>query len=209
MDINTWFQRVLDEFIILLKAPLEVPDMWWIVLPLIAITLMMTFYFGRYVREKLGWNTALGNSIVLFFIGMDLLREVYYYTYPGHFVNFVNNPIKTVVILAVMLEGVMLTYTAFEHAIPKQIMFFVASPLPVNVQAYVLTALVYLRMTPTWHTLVAAILLFLALFGILRLLQELEHIKMGQHDIFFRKKEGSSKKVKSKPKVSKVKEDKN
>ncbi len=188
MDINTLLLRITDEFVVLLKAPFEAPEMWWIITPLIVITLMMTFYFGKYVREKLGWNTALGNSIVLFFVGMDLLRKIYDYTNPGSFANLVLNPIKTIVILAVMLEGIMLTYTAFEHAIPKKIMFFIASPLPVNLQAYVLTALVYMGLTPTWHTLAAAILLFIVLYVIVRGLQEIEHIRLGKHDILFRKK---------------------
>ncbi len=181
MDINAWFQKVIDEFITLLKAPVIAPEMWWIITPLIVITLLMTFYFGKYVREKLGWNTALGNSIVLFFVGIDLLREIYNYTVPGHFLNFAINPLKTTVILAVMFEGILLTYTAFEHALPPKVMFFIASPLPVNLQAYVLTAIIYLRMKPTLYTLAAAVLLFIVLFFILRMLQEIENLQMGMH----------------------------
>jgi hypothetical protein len=84
-----------------------------------------------------------------------------------------------------MFEGVMLTYTAFRHAIPAKIMFFIASPVPVNVQAYVLTAVVYSRLYPTWFTLLAAILLFIILFVVLRIVQEIEHLGFGYH---FKKK---------------------
>jgi hypothetical protein len=176
-----WFERTMAEFFLLLKAPLYEPEMWWIVAPLIAIVLVMTFYFGKYIREQLGWNTALGNSIVLFFICMDLLRTIYHYSSPPTFYQFLWNPMKTVVVIAVMFEGILLSATAFEHALPKQIMFFIASPVSVNTQAYVLAAVVYLQLVPSIYTLLAAILLFLVLFGLLRTLQEVEHLQRGYH----------------------------
>lgn len=175
----TW--QIVDEFLSLVKAPALVPDMWWIVIPLAVTILAMTFYFGKYANEKLGWNTALGNSIVLFFVGMDLLRTIYHYTNPPVWVNFPDHPIKSGAILLVMIEGVFLSTVAFKHSLPSKIMFFIASPLPVNLQAYVLSAVVYTRMTPTWHTLVAALLLFVILLGLLLALKEIQHLRFGHH----------------------------
>jgi hypothetical protein len=176
-----WFERTIAEFFLLLKAPLIVPEMWWIITPLIIVTFVMALYFGKYIREQLGWNTALGNSIVLFFVCIDLLRTVYHYSDPPTIYQFAWNPLKTLVIIAVMFEGALLSVTAFEHALPKQVMFFIASPASVNTQAYVLAAIIYLRTVPTIYTMFAAILLFLVLFGLLRTLQEVEHIQRGYH----------------------------
>jgi len=183
------WQRTLTEFWLLLKAPLHAPEMWWIITPLIVITFVMAFYFGKYIREKLGWNTALGNSIVLLFVSIDLLRTIYQYTIPASWMNFLGHPVEVLIIAAVIIEGLLLSYTAFEHALPAKVMFFIASPLPVNVQAYVLTAVVYAKLLTTWYTLLAAILLFAVLFIVLRLLQEIEHLSFGHH---FKKKPRAS-----------------
>ena len=181
MAFEAFVDRITAETILLIKAPILVPEMWWIVIPLIVITLLMTFYFGRYIREQLGWNTAMANSVVLFFVGIDLLRTVFNYSDPPSWIQFTWHPIKTIVIAAIMIEGLLLSYTAFAHKIPKKVLFFVASPLPVNLQAYVLTAVIYLQIVPTWYTLYAAIVLFVILYIILRGLQEIEHWQRGYH----------------------------
>jgi len=174
-------RELLAELLFLLTAPAAVPEMLWITIPLVVTLLAMTFYFGRYVREQLGWNTALGNSIVLVFVGIDLLRTVYHYAVPGSFLQFLEHPVKTAVILFIILEAVLLAYVSFKHALPKQVAFFMASPLPVNLQAYIVAALIYAQQRPSVYTLPAAILLFFALYGLLKLMQELQHALTGYH----------------------------
>jgi len=180
-DYKLFAYTVWQEFLLLLKAPVLVPEMWWIITPLIIITIGMAFYFGKYIRERLGWNTALGNSFVLFFVGIDLLRKIFHYTVPGAFWNYFHNPLLAGIILIIMFEGLLLSYSAFQHALPEKIMFFLTSPLPVNVQAYVLISAVYLRFNPSIYTLCAAILMFVMLYVAIRILQEIEHIRLGYH----------------------------
>lgn len=168
---SIFWQRVWQEFGLLLKAPHYEPEMWWIIIPLFVTFLVMTFYFGVYTREELGWNTALGNTIVLLFVSLDLLRHVYHYTIPASLHNFVNYPVSFIIIFIIILEALFLFRTAFTHAIPKKVMFFLASPLPVNLQAYVVIAIVYTRYVPSWYTLAAAVLLFVFLFAASKILQ--------------------------------------
>ena len=73
MDINSFAQAVLKETVLLIKAPATNPQMIWITVPLVITTLLMTFYFGKHIKEQLGWNTALGNSVVLFFVGLKVV----------------------------------------------------------------------------------------------------------------------------------------
>ncbi len=180
------------EFLRLLKAPLLKPEMWWIITPLIIITILMTFYFGKYIREKLGWNTALGNCITLFFVGLDLMRNIYNYTEPASWLNYLNHPAKTIIIGIVLLEAILLSYTAYKHAVREWFMFLIASPISVNTQAYLLIAIVYGKWIESWFTLSASIMLFLCLVVILKSIQEIEHWKLGYHKLetawFFRKK---------------------
>lgn len=179
------FQTVSDNiiagFITLLKAPYTVPEMIWIIVPLIITTLAMTLYFGKYRKEKLGWNTALGNSIVLLFVGIDLLRTLYHYDASPSFNQYLLHPIKTLIIAFIMIEGTVLAYVAFKHALPEKLVFFMTSPVSINLQAYVMIVIIYLRMIPTVYTLAATVLLFCALYIVLRTIQKIEYRILGYH----------------------------
>lgn len=61
----------------IVQAPATHSDMIWIIAPIVIAFLLMSFYFGRYKKEELGWNTAFGNSMVLIFATVDLLRHQY------------------------------------------------------------------------------------------------------------------------------------
>ena len=174
--MQVFWQQVLMDLRILLEAPLLVPEMWWIVIPLIAILLIMTFYFGKYICERLGWNSALSNSIVLIFVGWDLLRTMYHYSYPPSIWNFSFHPILVLIIFAIMFEGILLAKLAFTHGVRSKYMFFFASPLPVNIQAYIVTILVYLQVRPTLSILFAALILFVVLYVLVTTLKETEHM---------------------------------
>ncbi len=173
-----FWQRTIEEFWRLLQAPLTAPEILWIATPLAVTFLVMTFYFGVYRREELGWNTALGNTIVLLFVAIDLLRTMYNYTPTPSLRNFELYPITTIIILLVITEAILLFRFAFQHNIAKKVMFFIASPLPVNLQAYVIATVVYLKHRPTWHTLYAAVLLFLLFFTLSKAMQLLQFISI-------------------------------
>jgi hypothetical protein len=136
----------------------------------------MTFYFGKYHKEELGWNTAVGNSVVLLFVAIDLFRYVYHLTIPGTVINYAIYPISTVICLVVVIEAVTLLFTSFFKALPKQVAFFLSAPLPVNLQAYIAVALVYTDLQLDRYTIIAVIVLFAILYCLIKLLQILERV---------------------------------
>lgn len=148
--------------------------MIWMVIPLIIVTIVMTFYFGMYKREQLGWNTAVSNSLVLIFVSIDLLRHIFNFTMPGSVMNFAETPFKTLVAGLIFIEGIALMFINMMHFLPKRISFAISSPLPINVTAYVVMTIVYTEMVFDWITLLAAIVLFFIIYIILKLLQLLE-----------------------------------
>ena len=168
--------NLLKEFTELLSAPAINPGMGWIITPLIITLILMTFYFGRYKDEELGYNTAIGNSVVLLFVGMDLLRYMYYSQYPPSIVAYELRPIVTLIVILVMFEAITLMYSSFFHALPKKIAYFICAPLPVNLQAYVAIAIVYSNISVSWFTLLGAIMLFFVLLGVMKLLQVMQHL---------------------------------
>lgn len=154
----------------LLTAPYYYPDMIWMVIPLVTTLLVMQLYFGRYSKEEMGWNTAVGNTLVLFFISLDLLRNVYNIP-PADLINFFYYPVKTTVAMLVGVEALTLFFADFFRFLPKRLAFFISSPLPVNLTAYVAITLVYSHLTFDRYLLLAALLLFAILFVIIHVLQ--------------------------------------
>lgn len=165
--IPTTWSRLVE----LLEAPAVNPSMVWIIIPLIVTLVLMTFYFGKWTRDELGWNTAVGNSIVLLFVAIDLFRYVFNLSTPGSIINYELHPISTIICIVVAVEAVTLMLTSFFKALPKSVTFFLCAPLPVNLQAYLAISIVYTNITLDWFTLLAAIVMFIVLYFFVKLLQ--------------------------------------
>lgn len=195
---NVLLPLVLERFNELVSAPLNHPDMIWIVAPMVLIVLSMNFYFGRHHNEELGWNTAFGNSLVLVFVSVDLVRFMYHMAEPVGWRNFLANPVESLVVVGVGVEGLLLYFTNYLHALPKKLSFWVGSALPVNLQAYIAIAIVYTEIPFDGVTMTAAVLLFFALFFVLKTLRGLQrrigtglqaNMKANQRDEIARAKE--------------------
>jgi len=170
--LNTYLPQIQDRLVELIKAPAINPEMLWIVTPLVIATLLMTFYFGRYLKEEIGWNTAVGNSLVLVFVSIDLFRYIYTNPHLELIVGWI--PTKTIVAILVALEGFTLLYADFFHFLPEKIAFFISSALPVNLTAYVAIAIVYSNIPFNLITIASALVLFFILLGIFEAVKYIE-----------------------------------
>jgi hypothetical protein len=133
----------IERFAQLLFAPSTHPDLGWIVVPLLVIIVLMTLYFSKYRDEELGWNTALGNSMILVFVSLDLLRVLFNRSVPGSVANVVGDVGAVVLIGLLFVGGVLLLFVNFTHLLPKSIAYVASSPLQVNVSAYVVITIIY------------------------------------------------------------------
>jgi len=104
--------------------------------PVIINIIIMEFYFGRHATEELGWNTAFGNSIVLLFVSVDLLRYLF-----NHHLLYLN--FKVVLVGAIIFVGVIMTLLDYFHGLPKQLAFALSSKLPINFLALMGILLIY------------------------------------------------------------------
>ncbi len=163
---------LLPRFIEILKAPLVHKGMLWMTIPLVATMLLLMYYFSRFKKEELGWNTAVGNSLILIFVGMDLLRNL---AAAGAFtlasLTSLTSNIKILVALFIIAEGILLFMADFVHALPKRFAFFISSPIYINLTAYMGLVLVYSDVPIDIITILAAVMLyafFLLIFFIMR-----------------------------------------
>jgi len=64
----TIVENLLIGFKEIFLAPSKDPSIWWLLAPIILFWLITEIYFGRHKQERLGWNTALGNGLSMFWI---------------------------------------------------------------------------------------------------------------------------------------------
>ncbi len=181
-----YFQQVfvpslLERIQEIVNAPISNPEMLWISLPLIATLILMEFYIGRYRDEELGWNTAVGNSMVLMFVGIDLLRKIYgetfFYTFSIEKVLSLALTPQTLIALLILAQGMIMILINFFHLLPKTFAFKISSPLFVNLIAYLAIVLIYTKTPIDGMTAIASFLIFAALI----LMVDVLHIFIPRH----------------------------
>jgi hypothetical protein len=166
---------VVDRFIELIGAPILHKEMLWITLPLIISLFLMQLYFGRYRKEELGWNTAVGNSLALIFVSMDLFRHIYTNAASKAVLDIVFNSFREVAVVLVLgLISMWLLFGEFFHLLPKRLAFYVSSSLPTTLLAYLAIVLIYTNVPLDSATLLAGLLLFIVLVILFRIIRIFE-----------------------------------
>ena len=176
---SSFLPLVLARIWDLVAAPFRYQDMLWIIFPLLITFIVLEFYFDRHGDEELGWAAAVGNSLILFIVAIDLLRHSFPGETPFGVLMEVGRSVfgdgtlplePQVLILIVFLggAGIAITLINYYHLLPKMIAFEMSGHPPVNFLAYFAIVIVYSAHTPhelplDLATLVAGALLYVAL----------------------------------------------
>ncbi|MBU2590124.1 MAG: hypothetical protein KKA65_00045 [Nanoarchaeota archaeon] len=163
----TLLEQVFERVFEIIKAPINKPEMLWIIVPVAISMFLMTYYFGKYKQEELGWNTAFGNSIVMLFACLDLLR--YLYNSQTLALN-----VQTILVVAVLLEGIILMLLNFLHALPKSFAFGISSGMTVNIIVLSLIILIYSQLPLDQITAIAVIVISAVIIALLKIIQLLQ-----------------------------------
>jgi len=178
-------KSIVERFIELITAPYYHKEMLWIVLPLIIALILMQLYFGRYRKEELGWNSAVGNSLALIFVSMDLLRRIYTTSSSKAIFDVIFGNFKEVLVVFVIgLVSFWLLFGEFFHLLPKKLVFLVSSSLPTTVVAYMGIVLIYTNVPLDSITLLAGFLLFIALVVLFFIIHLLEPFYVNTKELF-------------------------
>lgn len=172
--LNSYASNVWQRFLEIVYSPFNFANMLWILVPMLAILLLIEFYFGVYVEEDLGWNTAFANTLVLLFVGLDLGRHLY-----ESGLLFLDKT-KTVIVIAVLIESILLAFLDFFHLFPERLAFKMSSHLPINFVAISAIILVYTNIKADFITISAIVLLAIFMALIIGLIHSLEP-KVGKH----------------------------
>lgn len=137
----------------ILLAPLNYPDIIPTVIPLVLGLIVLELYFGRYETETLGWNTALGNSVMWVGTGITLLLTETLQTTP-----------QTYAVYLLIAVGAITAYLNFNHIWSEKIAFSALAAFPVYTYAYITVVLVKTEIPISALSLRASLLLVITLF---------------------------------------------
>lgn len=205
MNVSSFFEDVmpvfLERLIEIVTAPIVHQEMLWILFPAITTMILMTIYFGRYRNEELGWNTAVGNALVLIFVSLNLFEQAYPQENPlralSSFIEvlqehalFSSETLPGIIAGSILVYAVLLLVLDFFHILPKNVAFFISSPLPINTVAYFGIVFVYSATAQSplaldGYTFSSFIVIFLLLYTILGIIQLLEPHKKSEEEEFF------------------------
>ncbi|MBW2980319.1 hypothetical protein KY360_02790 [Candidatus Woesearchaeota archaeon] len=131
-------------------------SLWWYLAPVFLLWTLLELYFGKYKREKLGWNTSLGNGITLTWISVESMRFLFE-KQPSNFW------FKFGIIMAILLYAMLIVYFAFSHKLSAKVTYTLASPSPV----YFLSAVTILWghgvLIVTWWVLLDLVIIYILL----------------------------------------------
>lgn len=128
---------IIERLIEIIRAPINFPDMVWVLVPLAVTILLGEFYFSRYRYEEQGWGHFFGNSMILVFISLNLLS----YLYKKGVLSI--DLVGTSFSISIGVIGIILLILNFFHILPPTLVFGISNNLPINFLAYMAVILVY------------------------------------------------------------------
>ena len=156
---------LIPRFLEIVRVPYDHHEVLWAIAPLVITLFLVQIYFGRHRQEELGWESAYGNSVVLIFVVVDLVR--YLIQRYGFYavIQFGNEAFYKLVIVAVIFfVAISLFFIDFFHSLSKRISFFLSSALFIVFVAYLAIVSIYSDIIFDRHTAITAILFFVALY---------------------------------------------
>lgn len=169
---------VIERFLELISAPYFHKEMLWIVLPLVIGLIIMQVYFGRYKKEELGWNTAVGNSLALIFVSVDLVRQIFTNSTGTVAEIFLGEFGRVMVVIILAFVSMWLLFGEFFHFLPKKFAFIISSSIPTSLAAYIAITLIYTNTPTDFTTFIAALLLLVVLVAVFKIIHFLEPISL-------------------------------
>jgi hypothetical protein len=152
----------------IVSGPFADPLMLWEIAPLLLTMVVIELYFGRYRKEMLGWNSSVSNSLVLVFVGSNLLH----YLFLEGELDF--SAARSIIPVVLIGFGLLLFALNYFHKWPHILAFGISRSLIINILSLAGIVVVHLDLPLDVFTLLATLaLLFVAVlvFFVVHLMQ--------------------------------------
>ncbi|MFH1592804.1 MAG: hypothetical protein ABIB47_05550 [Candidatus Woesearchaeota archaeon] len=145
---------------LIVTTPFTQPDLLWLVIPLIFVLFAIQLYFGRNRTEQLGWNTAFGNSVSLFWVIVLLLRFTLEDTPLSELLG--GRAYKELILIVILaVWTIILLSFDYYHIIPRKLAFLLSSSIPINTIAFLFIVIILGDVPFDSTTAVAGVVLLL------------------------------------------------
>jgi hypothetical protein len=114
--------NILSGFKEIFSAPFKDPSILWLLAPIALFWLVLEIYFGKYKREKLGWNTTLGYGMTMFWVVVISLRTMFENNFELFSID------KILFLLVIATYSIFIIIVSFTHKLREKVFFLVASP---------------------------------------------------------------------------------
>jgi len=114
--------NILEGFGEIFSSPFRDASIIWLLAPIILFWFIMEIYFSRYKQEKLGWNSALGYGLSMFWIATISLRTLFTNNYELFSFD------KLIFLITIAIYSVFIIYISFTHKMKEKMFFIFTSP---------------------------------------------------------------------------------
>lgn len=151
---------LLNGFVEIFKSPSNDWSVFWLIAPILLFWLMLEIYFDRHKKEELGWNTALGNGLSLFWVAISCVKFIVgeNFTFESFW--------RTFWIFIIFSYSLFIIWISFTHRLKKNIVYLLASPTPIYFLSIMIVLLSYGVLEFSWIILVDLSILYLLILGI-------------------------------------------
>lgn len=122
MAIGEIFLNIGNGFIEIFKPIFRDFSLIWYLGPILLFWLILEIYFSEYKKEELGWNTALGNGLSVFWVLIISMK----FLFDNKLENF--EWVKFFGLIAIMLYATFIIFNSFTHKLGTHVSFLLASP---------------------------------------------------------------------------------
>lgn len=144
----------------ILTAPWD-PGLWWQLLPVLFLWFLLEIYLNRHKEEELGWNSALGNAISLFWIVLAAMQPLFFHSQYERFMLG-----RFVVLGLILLYAIFAGFVAFTHSFGKRTSYVLCYP---TVMYYLATFAIlwgHKALALNAYVLIAFVLLWFVVVGL-------------------------------------------
>jgi len=156
------FAELIGGFGEIFSSPFRDLSALWLIIPLFLLWFVLAVYFAIYSTEPLGWNTALGNGICMFWVFVSLLA----YLFGKQTIDW----IKVVSLLILFGYALFIIIVSFKHSIKERVFFVLASPTVLFFFSWIAVVWAYGSLVLTGAVLIDIFILLGLTLGCIQLL---------------------------------------
>ncbi|PLW80081.1 hypothetical protein C0585_04145 [Candidatus Woesearchaeota archaeon] len=166
--MNKLIQEILLGFLEIFKSPAKDWSVFWLLAPIFLFWIILEIYFDKHKKEALGWNTALGNGLSLFWVTISCLKFIFALMMSHDITTSFGTEVfwRMVAIFFIFTYSIFIIWVSFKHNIKDKYFYPIASPTPIYYLSAVIVLLAYGVLNFSWIIIFDLFILYWVILGL-------------------------------------------